>query len=230
MVLKMNTDGVASLPALTDTPNVIREANIAGFTITTGGVINITVGRVFCRPGIVMPKPDVLEWDGLNQLTIAEGGVTAAMMANRTRTAFVQATGSSDGTDFYPRIGRGVPLVEVQFARGNAGFFVPSDFVSGMSVRAVFVGGATGNAYVQLTVNYGTIGEQPGGAGDVLPFATVAFTNTLELRQTDSLSLSGVAAGDYLFFELERDGSAVQDTVSGSISLTGFVVTYTSNG
>jgi hypothetical protein len=156
--------------------------------------------------------------------------VTAAMMANRTRTAFVQATGSSDGTDFYPRIGRGVPLVEVQFARGNAGFFVPSDFVSGMSVRAVFVGGATGNAYVQRTVNDGTIGEQPGGAGDVLPFATVAFTNTLELRQTDSLSLSGVAAGDYLFFELERDGSAVQDTVSGSISLTGFVVTYTSNG
>jgi hypothetical protein len=79
MVLKMNTDGVASLPTLTDTPNVLREANIAGFTITTGGVINITVGRVFCRPGIVMPKPDVLEWDGLNQLTIADEGVTAAM-------------------------------------------------------------------------------------------------------------------------------------------------------
>jgi hypothetical protein len=80
MVLKMNTDGVASLPALTDTPNVLREANIAGFTITTGGVINITVGRVFCRPGIVMPEPDVLEWDGLNQLTIADEGVTAAMI------------------------------------------------------------------------------------------------------------------------------------------------------
>ena len=79
MVLKMNTDGVASLPALTDTPNVLREANIAGFTITTGGVINITVGRVFCRPGIVMPDPDVLEWDGINRLTIADEGVTAAM-------------------------------------------------------------------------------------------------------------------------------------------------------
>jgi hypothetical protein len=79
MVLKMNTDGVASLPALTDTPNVLREANIAGFTITTGGVINITVGRVFCRPGIVMPEPDVLEWDGINRLTIADEGVTAAM-------------------------------------------------------------------------------------------------------------------------------------------------------
>jgi hypothetical protein len=82
MVLKMNTDGVASLPALTDTPNVLREANIAGFTITTGGVINITVGRVFCRPGIVMPDPDTLEWDGINRLTVSDGGIATAMLAS----------------------------------------------------------------------------------------------------------------------------------------------------
>jgi hypothetical protein len=232
MVLKMNTDGVASLPALTDTPNVLREANIAGFTITTGGVINITVGRVFCRPGIVMPDPDVLEWDGLNRLTIADEGVTAAMMADRTRTLFVPAVGASylDGSDLIQpsRLAFGAELPD-QIGNAYGAFGVPSDFLSGMTITMVVVSPASGDVMIGLTASYGATGQVKDTHTN--SFSASATAVVADQRTAYSpLSLSNAAIGDIVSLWAIRDGTSGSDTIADTVLLDGWIVSYTSNG
>jgi hypothetical protein len=189
MVLKMNTDGVASLPALTDTPNVLREANIAGFTITTGGVINITVGRVFCRPGIVMPEPDVLEWDGLNQLTIADEGVTAAMAGAGVPVLTDRQGGSA--TDWS--------------AQGTTNYSVGN---SSIQVGASIVTIPSGESSEGLSVTFPVAFAQP-------PLV-VAQIQTAETPVAIVLFSSSGSASTHLFGVRTADGSNVaDDTVVG---------------
>lgn len=47
VVLKSSSDGVATLPALTQTINTVYEISLAGLTITTGGVITLTDERSY---------------------------------------------------------------------------------------------------------------------------------------------------------------------------------------
>jgi hypothetical protein len=191
MVLKMNTDGVASLPALTDTPNVVREANIAGFTVTTGGVINITVGRVFCRPGIVMPDPDTLEWDGLNQLTIADEGVTAAMAGAGVPTMTERQGGGAVAEDTWLTPGT------TNFSVGNV------KMTAGVGTATLLSGANSVNVAITLPVTFAyppiiyiTPYDYPdlGASLSRLPLIVYAATTTETTASFTFLTKDGVNA------------------------------------
>jgi hypothetical protein len=49
-VVKLNTDGNAGIPALTQVANTTWEISLATFTVTTGGVITVTDDRTFTKP------------------------------------------------------------------------------------------------------------------------------------------------------------------------------------
>jgi hypothetical protein len=242
MVLKMNTDGIAALPAITDTAGVIKEANIAGFTITTGGVINITVGRVFCRPGIVMPRPSVLEWDGLNRLTVADGGITAAKLANdavttdkildsavtaakitnRTRTFFVPARSTETEVGYGNSLADGV----VNAAQGV--FVVPNDYASDMKISAVLQAQASGNIYADTnTVKVTTAG---GAAFPAFSFSETAVAMTVNhISFLYEKTIAGLAVGDFCTVAVRRDANSVLDTINNTVVALGFLITYTAD-
>jgi hypothetical protein len=47
LAIKLNTDGNAAIPAMTQTPGTLYEITLASFTVTTAGVIAVTDTRVF---------------------------------------------------------------------------------------------------------------------------------------------------------------------------------------
>lgn len=50
IALKMSSDGVASIPDLTQTDGTTYEISLGTFTITTGGVITVTLDPLFSKP------------------------------------------------------------------------------------------------------------------------------------------------------------------------------------
>jgi hypothetical protein len=65
LAIKLNTDGNAAIPALTQTPGTLYEIGLASFTVTTGGVITLTDTRAFFAPHTGPVKLDELLGDGV---------------------------------------------------------------------------------------------------------------------------------------------------------------------
>lgn len=52
LAVLLNTDGVATIPALTQTSGTLYEISLASFTVTTGGVITLADTRAFAGAGL----------------------------------------------------------------------------------------------------------------------------------------------------------------------------------
>lgn len=66
IALLSSSDGVASIPALTQTPDTVWEISLASLVITTGGAITVTDTRQYVQPNFVL----------------LDGSVTTAKLAN----------------------------------------------------------------------------------------------------------------------------------------------------
>ena len=73
LAVKLNSDGVAAIPAVTQTVGVTWEITLATFTITTGGVIALTDARTF-RKSTAMVGTDEIE-----DLAVTAGKLAAAV-------------------------------------------------------------------------------------------------------------------------------------------------------
>lgn len=82
----VNTDGVAAIPALTQSFGTTWEISLATFTITTGGVITITDDRTFRKSTMVVAPGGLLD-NVVTTNSIINGAVTNAKMgANSVNT------------------------------------------------------------------------------------------------------------------------------------------------
>ena len=168
-----------------------------------------------------------------NTAALADSVVTAAKIANRTRTFFVPCISAYDYT-LGAQVNRtytvGWPLEitlnKVTYAVGN--FIVPSDFASTMTVKAVMYTGSSGNCYGYLQAQYGAAGENYTAHSGTTGSTTAALTAN-QIGAVYELSLSSAAVGDYVFLTLQRDSSNASDTVEATIYLIGFLVSYTAD-
>lgn len=193
-------------PAITQTSGTTYDIMLCQVAVDTAGVVLVTDERVFAQH-------------------IRDGAVTAAKIANRTRKLFIPAA-SATGS---PLVGATGTILTADATEGSYGALViPSDFVSDMTVKAVVVGGATGNAVLNHSAVYGAAGQAYNTHTDTLAVQVVALTVNL-LTEVLTLTLSAEAAGDFIHLTLARSGTHPSDTLAGSVSHLGWLIEYTAD-
>lgn len=226
----MNTDGVAAIPALTQTAGTLWEISLASGVVDTNGdiwmtaaksVAGVTDLRTFVHPNIE---------------------VNAEMMEDRTRRFWVEPLAGYNSTDALSIVldalaaGGGtlasIPLPDNKAAYAAGSFIVLDDYSSGLTVTAVvWKGGAasTLDCYCENDVNYGACGEDFQTHTDINGIAAHALVNT-ERNCIDELTLTNAAPGDMVSVRFIRDATNVLDTVGAAVYLLGWVVSYLADG
>ena len=82
LLLKTSADGVAALPALTQTAGVVWEFDLATFTVDTGGTVTLTDARAFASTPLALIDGVTLDRLADNKIQIADGGVGTAKIAD----------------------------------------------------------------------------------------------------------------------------------------------------
>ena len=152
-------------------------------------------------------------------------------IANRTRTLFVPAVGCYNATDASQQNceGPGWNMADTKECRAFGFLYCPSDYVSSMTVNGIMDPRGTGNAYVQMDVGYGALGEAWNNHTDSQGPTAEAVTNQQRDRMTTATSLANLAAGDYINLKFTRFGDNVLDTVGAIVYFVGFLVSYTAD-
>lgn len=208
----MNTDGNPAIPALTQAFGTTWEISLATFTITTGEVITLTDDRTFRRSTAMVDTDELID-----------EAVTAAKIANRTRVLIVPAINitGNQGTNY-------VILVDGVSDSVNGIFRVPSDYVSGMTIKAVLQATASGNIYSTNVAYYAADGESYNASNVTVGPAAVALTID-DIDEIQSLNMAGVALGDYINLYFSRYGGDGNDTINANVLFFGWVVEYTAD-
>ncbi len=230
IALRSSADGTATFPTPVVNEGVESEILLAQVSITTGGVITVIDARDFLH---YHTKIDSTMLDaGVALANLAADSVTAAKIANRTRTFFVPAI---SGLELVFSAALAPTQAGIEMADGTQihafGFFsCPADYQSGMTVAAVFTALATGNARISQEFDYGAVGEvfNTHVSGLQTTFATKAMTLNQYAVATPT-SLSSVAIGDYVQCLAGRDGGDSLDTIGTNVYCLGFQVAYTAD-
>lgn len=165
----------------------------------------------------------------------AAGSVTATEIANRTRKFFVPAVGAYNATDATvinktDTLGAGpdgyiFPDLKTCESYGN--FYLPSDWVSNLTVTLVVNPFASGNLRARHDVYYGAVGQSRTTHTDTLTATTAVTINVLNEEIT--VTPANLAAGDYIHLKFTRYGLDALDTIGDSISFAGWLVSYTAD-
>jgi len=109
-------------------------------------------------------------------------------------------------------------------------FRVPSDFVSFVSMKAVWISSAaSGNMCWLLNANYGASGESFMAHSDYPPIAVTATggSGIINVQEpANALALANIAKGDYCGIVFGRDAINAADTLDASVYLLGLLFTY----
>ena len=166
--------------------------------------------------------------DGTIQtIDLADEAVTSVKIQNRTRTFLISPLSSVTTPE-------GVAFADnVDDVTAVGGFLVPLDFVSGMTVKAVWLPTGTGNLNVSNSAYLGAIGENYNVHSYTVALATVAVTAN-QIAALQELSLIAAAIGDYVSLKATRSswsGGApgANDTVNGVVYLKGWLISYTAD-
>lgn len=147
------------------------------------------------------------------------------------KTHFIHCTfgyNTTDGTNIYSTTANNVVLPDTKDSRGYAWFNVWEDFISDMTVKAVYnysAVGAGNDLYGDTLAYYGACGEAPANHTDSLGIAAVTGvggTNNCRFE----LSLSNASIGDIVRVEFRRDATNIADDLDRDVQLYGFNVEY----
>lgn len=208
-----SADGVAAIPAVTQSAGVTWEITLATGTITVVPVVAITDGRVFCEAGIEIDH---------------------GHLASRTRTVFVPAVYVDDATagDLSTRSGpSGWHMDDPAVVSGWSDWQIPTDFVSGMTiVSVIWVGsGDSGDLWGRTGVDYGAVGESYFQHSDTGPLAAHPCPVGNRIYEIDPRTLTVPTIGDYVSLGFIRDSTNPADTIDAIISFKGWQITYTAD-
>lgn len=159
----------------------------------------------------------------LNQEIIKDTGTV-------NKTMFIPSTAYATGSGslgYY-----GYDLVDGGQTWVTWGFQMPEDYVSGASLDLVWYedsgGNATGNMYVDWTIDYGAEGQAWNVHTDTTGYETLAHSGSAEDINESGVTAtySSLAVGDYVMLKLERNGGNAADTIGADVWARGILLSY----
>jgi len=178
----------------------------------------------------ITPKTDNVRIENLTVGSIPSHSI--AQHTDVTRELFLPALDGSDANvtlahlDFYlvVRISDEVPTLV------NFTFEVPDDFVSFVSVKAVWSSPAVaGNMYWDFGTYYASSGEAHSTHTEepAIGATTTGGANIINVQEpANPLTLANLAKGDYVGITLYRSGGHANDTLDNVVNLLGLLFTY----
>lgn len=154
------------------------------------------------------------------------------LVENRARTLFVPcvAVYRSDGVAAIRSGVMGCAMADNLECSAYGNFYLPADYVSGLTIKAIGAGNASGDAYLRSTAYHQAVGETAVWTHvDQVAYAAVTLTKWI-WTEMQTLTPSNVAAGDYYQLMLERNAVDATDTIANDVYISGWLITYTSNG
>lgn len=216
VALVSSTDGVAAIPAVTQTPGTTYEITLATLTITTLGAITVTDARSYLH-----------YTTRVNTVMIDDDAVTLTKIPNRTRKVFVPCVAGWNvtGANFLRGTQKGIFMSDAIQSDCFGGYRLPVDLVSLTSIKAVIIADATGNGYIRNSVNYAGVGLDYATNAQIVGYTATALVINL-ITEVQALTAASWAAGDYLQLLFQRDAVNALDTLSAGMSCLGWVVEY----
>lgn len=163
----------------------------------------------------------------IDTVHIGDSQVTAIKIANRTRNFLVHPIATINPEYYIAAILNDSVITEV------VGFFtVPTDFVSGMTVKPVLSLGLDNAGTIRRTfvAEYGADGQSVSAHTNTTGAGEVALAGGEYVIQVlPSLSLASAAADDFIRLKFARDGNHANDTYLGACYVIGFLVEYTAD-
>ncbi len=147
-------------------------------------------------------------------------------------TVFVAAASGrniTDSTDIIRNDIRGVPLADGKVCTVFGQGTLPSNFraASGLyNVYAIFIPGASGNAYMSMAGYSAPIGSSYNTSSFTVALAAIAVTNNAVMNNLAQFSVSGALPGDVFSLQSTRDALNVLDTVGATVYFAGWWVQY----
>ncbi len=230
-----NSDGGAStavgVPAVTQTDGTTWEISLATLTIVAGPTVVITDTRTYVLTMyLINMADDSVDTDQIvNDAVITDkilnGAVTIAKIADKSRDVFIPA-----GYEvFADGVGAdGIPMPDAAVSSVIGQWRVPLDFVSGLSITAMMISGATGNIYGNPFFGYGTPPESNSFHNDSIAYATAALTID-NLYEGFAVALTDASVGDIVKCVFNRDATGGDDTITGTVNFIGWFATYTAD-
>lgn len=208
-------------PAITQTPGTTYDIKLCQCLVNTAGTVTITDERVFAKPGT----------DTITTAAITDAAVTAAKIANRTRSFLVTPAGAQrldTGAEIFADSVEGIYMPDGQESDTVGYFYCPDDYASGLTVKAILTPASSGNIRISGEAYYGAAGESTSAHSASFAEANVAVTVS-QNNAIASMSLSSIAQGDYVAIRYVRQGDEAGDTIGNTVYFRGFLVSYTAD-
>lgn len=240
--------GTPVAPSITQTSGTTYDIPLYQVLIDSGGNITLTDERTWAAGddnslttgAVTLAKMAANSVDSdqyvdgsIDTVHIGDSQVTAAKIANRTRSFLAEIT-SAYNSDSAAEIQRGAssigwPLSNTYLCRAFTNFRVPQDYVSGMTVQPIWwSNGGAGNIYYKTEARYGAVAEDYDAHSALGSYAALAVSVGV-LQVGAALSLTDAAAGDIVSMHFYGDGSSGSWTYNGQIYITGILVSYTAD-
>ena len=176
-------------------------------------------------------KSNQIAADAVITAKILDSNVTAAKIADRTRTIFVPVVdaynvGGGVAINRDSAVGYILPNAGTSASYGN--MIVPADYVSTGKLKALYYGTANGNIRIIHSVDYGAIGE----VFNTHSFGVAEATEGVSINVWDNspeIDLAGIAAGDIASLRFYRNGPDALDTFAGALYFAGWQFAYTAD-
>lgn len=154
------------------------------------------------------------------------------LVENRTRTLWVPcvAVYRSDGAAAIRSSMLGWPMPDALSSTAYGNFYLPADFVSDLTIKAVGSPNAAGDAYLRLAAYHQAANEAAITTHSDLTGYTAITLVKWRWHEAQTLTPTNVTAGDYFQITLERDATDPLDTISDNVFISGWLITYTSTG
>jgi hypothetical protein len=182
---------------------------------------------------IVTPVTPGTPFNAVNMNHIEQGIKDAqdtanAAVANRTRSFLVVPQWGSTNITLHG--GYGVRMNDGESTHLCGRFNVPKDFASDLTITPIIVTGMlTGDVRFSSVVYGGKVGEDYNTHSYLTGEATVTVPSAGIQQSLSPISLAWAEADDLIAIDSSRDGADPLDTVSESVFLIGWMVTYTAD-
>jgi hypothetical protein len=148
----------------------------------------------------------------IGETDIADGAITSAKIANRTRTFICLLT---------------VPYPHNEVSQSTSYLYVPSDFVSDYKIELVALTSGTGNVVTRMEASYIGIDDGSPHSKSTSDETVAAAASVSHVYNT--VTLTNASIGDFITVTITRYGNDQDDTLESTLYPMYLLVSYTAD-